>query len=51
MQPPKRVKRKKGGGLPRKYAKMGFKKGWAAYKKTAAYKKKAAKKKKLRRKK
>ena len=38
--------RKKGGGLPRKYAKMGFKKGWAAYKKTAAYKKKAAKKKK-----
>jgi hypothetical protein len=39
-------KRKKGGGLPRKYAKMGFKKGWAAYKKTAAYKKKAAKKKK-----
>lgn len=44
-------KRKKGGGLPRKYAKMGFKKGWAAYKKTAAYKKKAAKKKKSRRKK
>ena len=52
MQPPKRVKRKKGGGLPRKFAKMGFKKGWAAYKKTAAYKKKlAAKKKKSRRKK
>ena len=44
--------RKKGGGLPRKYAKMGFKKGWAAYKKTPAYKKKtAAKKKKSRRKK
>jgi len=47
---PKR--RSKGGGLPRKFAKMGFKKGWAAYKKTPAYKKKvAAKKKKSRRKK
>lgn len=44
--------RKKGGGLPRKFAKMGFKKGWAAYKKTPAYKKKvASKKKKSRRKK
>ena len=46
-----KARRKKGGGLPRKYAKMGFKKGWVAYKKTAAYKKKAAKKKKSRRKK
>jgi len=26
-------------GLPKKYAKMGFKKGWEEYKKTAAYKK------------
>jgi len=44
--------RKKGGGLPRKFAKMGLKKGWAAYKKTPAYKKKvASKKKKSRRKK
>jgi len=41
-----RSKRKKGGGLPRKFAKMGFKKGWAAYKKTPAYKKKVASKKK-----
>lgn len=48
---PKTVRRK-GGGLPRKFAKMGFKKGWAAYKKTPAYKKKlAAKKKRSRRKK
>jgi len=38
-------KRKKGAGLPKKYAKMGFKKGWAAYKKTPAYKKKQAAKK------
>ena len=30
---PKR-KRAKGAGLPKKYAKMGFKKGWAAYNKT-----------------
>tara|TARA_R100000655_G_scaffold109496_1_gene164166 strand:- start:2147 stop:2668 length:522 start_codon:yes stop_codon:yes gene_type:complete len=45
-------KRKKGAGLPKKYAKMGFKKGWAAYNKTPARKKKiAAKKKKTRRKK
>lgn len=44
--------RKKGAGLPRKYAKMGFKKGWREYKKTPAYKRKqAAKKKKTRRKK
>ena len=42
---PKR-KRAKGAGLPKKYAKMGFKKGWAAYKKTPAYKKKQAAKKK-----
>ena len=26
-------------GLPKKYAKMGFKKGWAAYKRTPAYRK------------
>ena len=38
--------RAKGAGLPKKYAKLGFKKGWAAYKKTPAYKKKAAAKKK-----
>lgn len=44
-------KRRKGAGLPRKYAKMGFKKGWREYKKTPAYKRKqAAKKKKTRRK-
>lgn len=35
--------RAKGAGLPKKYAKMGFKKGWAAYNKTP--KRKAAKKK------
>jgi len=29
-----------GAGLPSKYAKMGFKKGWAAYKRTPAWKKK-----------
>jgi hypothetical protein len=34
--------RAKGAGLPKKYAKMGFKKGWAAYNKTP--KRKAAKK-------
>ncbi len=45
-------KRKRGAGLPRKYAKMGFKKGWREYKKTPAYKRKqAAKKKKKGRKK
>ena len=36
-------KRKSGAGLPKKYAKMGFKKGWKAYKKTPAYKKKKKK--------
>ena len=30
-----------GAGLPKKYAKMGFKKGWREYKKTAGYKRKA----------
>jgi len=45
-------KRAKGAGLPKKYAKMGFKKGWREYKKTPAYKRKqAAKKKKKGRKK
>lgn len=39
-------RRAKGAGLPKKYAKMGFKKGWAAYKRTPAYKNKQAKKKK-----
>lgn len=39
-------KRKKGAGLPKKYAKMGFKKGWAEYNKTPARKKKIAAKKK-----
>ena len=48
-----KVSRKGGGsragsGLPKKYAKMGFSKGWKAYKKTPAYKKKAAAKKKKR---
>lgn len=33
-------KKKKKGGLPAKYAKMGFKEGWKAYKATSAYKKK-----------
>lgn len=28
-------------GLPKKYAKLGFKKGWAAYKKTSGYRTKA----------
>ena len=37
---------RKGSGLPKKFAKMGFSKGWKAYKKTPAYKKKAAAKKK-----
>ena len=47
-EPPAPIKRTraKGAGLPKKYAKMGFKKGWAAYKKTPAYKKKQAAKKK-----
>jgi hypothetical protein len=52
MSSPK--KRRKGAGLPKKYAKMGFKKGWAAYNKTPkrmAAKKKAKKKKTTRRKK
>lgn len=45
LSAPTKRKRSKGAGLPRKYAKMGFKKGWKEYKKTAAYKKKANKKK------
>ena len=49
MSAPK--KRKRGAGLPKKYAKMGFAKGWKAYKKTDQYKRKASKKKKTRRKK
>ncbi len=44
-------KRAKGAGLPKKYAKMGFAKGWKAYKKTPAYKRKQSKKKNSRRKK
>jgi len=36
-------KRKAGAGLPKKYAKMGFKKGWREYKKTPAYKRKKKK--------
>ena len=36
---PKRSAKRK-GGLPKKYAKMGFKKGWREYKKTPAYKRK-----------
>lgn len=44
-KPRKKTAKKKGGpGLPKKYAKMGFKKGWREYKKTAAYKRKAKKK-------
>jgi len=43
---PAKRKRAKGAGLPTKYAKMGFKKGWIAYKKTPAYKKKLQAKKK-----
>jgi len=34
----------KGAGLPKKYAKMGFKKGWREYKKTATYKNKQKRK-------
>jgi len=41
---PVKRKRAKGAGLPKKFAKMGFKKGWAAYKKTQAYKNKQKKK-------
>ncbi len=48
---PMKRKRAKGAGLPKKYAKMGFAKGWKAYKKTPAYKNKQSKKKKTRRKK
>ena len=44
-------KRAPGAGLPKKYAKMGFKKGWREYKKTATYKKKQAAKKRKGRKK
>jgi len=49
MSAPK--KRRKGAGLPKKFAKMGFAKGWKAYKKTPAYKRKQSKKKNSRRKK
>jgi len=48
---PAKRKRAKGAGLPKKYAKMGFAKGWKAYKKTPAYKRKQSKKKNTRRKK
>ena len=46
---PAKRKRAKGAGLPKKYAKMGFAKGWKAYKKTPAYKRKQSKKKNTRR--
>tara|TARA_R100000655_G_C2988616_1_gene192738 strand:+ start:681 stop:1241 length:561 start_codon:yes stop_codon:yes gene_type:complete len=46
---PTKRKRAKGAGLPPKYAKMGFKKGWREYKKTKSYKAKAARKKRGRR--
>lgn len=36
----KKTVRRPGAGLPKKYAKMGFKKGWREYKKTATYKRK-----------
>jgi hypothetical protein len=39
LSAPVKRKRAKGAGLPKKYAKMGFKKGWREYKKTPAYKK------------
>jgi hypothetical protein len=42
---PAKRRRAPGAGLPKKYAKLGFKKGWAAYKKTPAYKNKQARKK------
>ena len=48
---PAKRKRAKGAGLPKKYAKMGFAKGWKAYKKTPAYKKKQTQKKKTTRRK
>jgi len=48
---PMKRKRSPGAGLPKKYAKMGFAKGWKAYKKTPAYKRKQSKKKSSRRKK
>ena len=48
---PAKRKRASGAGLPKKYAKMGFAKGWKAYKKTPAYKRKQSKKKNSRRKK
>jgi hypothetical protein len=48
---PMKRKRSPGAGLPKKYAKMGFAKGWKAYKKTPAYKRKQSKKKNSRRKK
>ena len=48
---PTKRKRASGAGLPKKYAKMGFAKGWKAYKKTPAYKRKQSKKKNSRRKK
>ena len=41
--PAKKRTRRPGAGLPKKYAKMGFKKGWKAYKKTPAYKRKKKK--------
>lgn len=52
MMPTIVKRRNPGAGLPKKFAKMGFKKGWKEYKKTPAYKRKlAAKKKKGRRRK
>jgi len=48
---PEKRKRAKGAGLPKKYAKMGFKKGWKEYKKTPAYKRKQSNKKKTTRRK
>jgi len=45
---PVKKRRAKGAGLPAKYAKMGFKKGWREYKKTSAYKKKAKSKRRKR---
>jgi len=42
---PSKRRRAPGAGLPKMYAKLGFKKGWAAYKKTPAYKTKQARKK------
>ncbi len=44
MVKPTKRKRAKGAGLPKKYAKMGFKKGWREYKKTATYKNKQKRK-------